>query len=154
LLVIAPDENAARVKQLFDAKFPPGTQVGALLTAAPVVAAPAVARRSFLGRVVDAITFKSLRSENQTEKVKAVGTQTTAGTVSAGPSLEEMTGRLAETMDVSDDDLRALTQARALAVRDYFVAVGKIDPERIFLSKEQSDPTRSGKGPRVFLTLQ
>jgi outer membrane protein OmpA-like peptidoglycan-associated protein len=65
-----------------------------------------------------------------------------------------MTGRLAETMVVGEEDLRALAQARAQQVRDYFITIGKIDPERLFLAKGEADPAKAGKGPRVFLNLQ
>ena len=65
-----------------------------------------------------------------------------------------MSGRLAETMEVTDNDLRALAQVRAQQVRDYFITTGKIDPERLFLAKAQADPAKAGKGPRVFLNLQ
>ena len=39
-LVISPEENAAMVKKLFDAKFPPGTKFGTPLPPEPEVAAP------------------------------------------------------------------------------------------------------------------
>ena len=65
-----------------------------------------------------------------------------------------MSGRLAETIVVGDDDLRALAAARAQQVRDYFITVGKIDPERLFLAKDQTDTAKAGKGSRVLLNLQ
>jgi hypothetical protein len=157
-LVISPEENAAMVKQLFDAKFPPGTQFGAPLVQAPVVAAPPpAAKKGFLGRVVDVVTLKALRGgqAKAAAPVKPEAATVAAGAaVPAGPSLEEMTGRLAETMVVGDEDLRALAQARAQQVRDYFITIGKIDPERLFLAKGEADPAKAGKGPRVFLNLQ
>ena len=39
-LTISPEENAAMVKRLFDAAFPPGTQFGTPLPSAPPVLAP------------------------------------------------------------------------------------------------------------------
>ena len=155
-LTITPGENAAMVQKLFDAKFPPGTQFGAPLAKAPVATAPPpAARKGFLGRVVDVVTFKSLRNEKAASASVAKPAETAATAAAAtGPSLEEMSGRLAETMVVTEDDLRALAQARAQAVRDYFITVGKIDPERLFLAKNQSDPAKAAKGPRVFLNLQ
>ena len=77
-----------------------------------------------------------------------------AGTGPAGPSVEEMTGRLAETMVVDDNDLRALAAARAQAVRDYLATTGGIAGERLFLAKLPETATTAGKGPRVFLSLQ
>lgn len=155
-LVIAPEDNAAMVKKLFDEKFPPGTQFGAPLAKAPVAAAPPPGpKKGFFGRIVDALTGRG------NESAKAGPADTTkpgeaaaADHVATGPTLEEMTGRLAKTMEVNDNDLRALGQARAQQVRDYFINIGKIDPERLFLAKDSSDPAKAGKGPRVFLTLQ
>jgi hypothetical protein len=155
-LVITPEENAAMVRKLFDEKYPPGTQFGAPLAKAPVAAPPPPApKKGFFGRVVDVVTLKGLRSENArpAEAPKPAEAKPADAAV-AGPSLDEMTGRLAETMAVDDNDLRALAAARAQQVRDYFINTGKIDPERLFLAKEKADPTKAGKGPRVFLTLQ
>jgi hypothetical protein len=157
-LVVSPEENAAMVKKLFDEKFPPGTEFGAPLAPAPVVtSAPPATKKGFLGRVVDVVTLKGLREEKPKSAEPAKPTAAAAGpgaAGSAGPSLEEMTGRLAETMAVTDDDLRALAQARAQQVRDYFITTGKIDPERLFLAKEATAPAKGGQGPRVFLNLQ
>jgi flagellar motor protein MotB len=65
-----------------------------------------------------------------------------------------MTARLADAMEVNDDDLRALGAARAQQVRDYFVQTGKIDLARLFLANVAAGATTQNKGPRVFLTLQ
>jgi len=68
-----------------------------------------------------------------------------------------MTARLAGTMTVEEDGLRALAAARAHPVRDNFIQNGKIAPERLFLAKSQTAGASSpapNKGPRVFLTLQ
>ena len=156
-LVITAEENDAMVKQLFDAKFPPGTQFGAPLAKAPVAAAPPPsAKKGFFGRVVDVVTFKSLRSDKSksAEVAKPVEVKAADGTVVTGPSVEEMTGRMAETMEVGENDLRALAAARAQQVRDYLISVGKIDPERLFLAKDKADAAKASKGPRVFLNLQ
>jgi hypothetical protein len=65
-----------------------------------------------------------------------------------------MRQRLAETIAVDDNDLRALAQERARRVRDYFTTTGGIEADRIFLAKDSADPAKPGKGPRVFLSLQ
>ena len=70
-----------------------------------------------------------------------------------GPSLEEMSGRLIGTMEVTDNDLRALADARAQRVRDYFINEGKIAPDRLFLAQSKT-AAKESKGPRVFLSLQ
>jgi hypothetical protein len=154
-LVITAEENAAMIKKLFDEKFPPGTEFGAPLAKAPVAAAPPPPKpkKRFFGKVVDVVTLKSLRGESAKPAVAAQAPVPAADVVAAGPTLDEMTGRLVETMVVGDNDLRALAQARAQQVRDYFINVGKIDPERLFLAKEKAD-FAAGKGPRVFLSLQ
>ena len=142
------------VKKLFDEKFPPGTQFGAPLATAPVVAVPPPAKKGFFGHVVDVVTFKSMRSDKAPAAEKVAAPAPMGAAEATGPSLLEMSGRLAETMAVGDNDLRALAQQRAQQVRDYFITTGKIDPERLFLAKDQADPAKTGKGPRVFLSLQ
>ena len=67
--------------------------------------------------------------------------------------VEEMVGRLAQTMEVTENDLRALAETRAGHVRDYFLNVGKISAERIFLT-HGTEAAKTNKGPRVFLSPQ
>ncbi len=157
-LVISPEENAAMVKQLFNEKFPPGTKFGAPLAEAPVVAAPPPPPPPGLfKRVVKIITFAEQREKTAAKKAEAqrVSDREQALTVAAeaGLPLEEMTGRLAETMPVDDNDLRALATARAQRVRDQLITVGRIGADRLFLS-QSPDPAKQNKGPRVFLNLQ
>ncbi len=64
-----------------------------------------------------------------------------------------MAGRLAETIAVTDDDLRGLAAARAQRVRDYLVTTGHIGADRIFLSQGRGT-AMPDKGPRVFLSFQ
>ena len=78
---------------------------------------------------------------------------TTATVAAPGIPLEEMTGRLAETMTVGDNDLRALATARAEQVRNYLLNTGHIAGERLFLA-QATDAAKQAKGPRVFLSLQ
>jgi len=154
-IVVSSEENAAAVKRLFDEKFPPGTEFGAPLPKAPeVVAPPPPKKKGFFRRVVDVVTLKGLREEKSGVAENPVPAKPAEEAVASGPSLEEMTGRLAEATEVTDNDLRALAGERAKAVRDYFINVGKIDPERLFLAKGPADAANAGKGPRVFLSLQ
>lgn len=155
-LEITPEMGTAMIKKLFDEKFPPGTQFGAPLSSAPATAAaPAGAKRSFLRRILDLITFRS-RPDTTARPTGAAKTEavaaTAGGAASTGPTVEEMSGRMAETMEITDNDLRALAAARAQRVRDYFINEGKISADRLFLTqgKEQTE----NKGPRVFLSLQ
>ena len=153
-LAISPEENGAMLRKLYEAKFPPGTAFGAPLAKAPVAAAPPPApKRGFFGRVVDVFTFRGAGggAAKPADAAKASPADTA---LPAGPSVEEMTGRLAETMEVGDNDLRALAAARAQAVRDYLATTGGIAGERLFLAKLPENATTAGKGPRVFLSLQ
>ncbi|MFI5356720.1 MAG: DUF748 domain-containing protein [Opitutales bacterium] len=152
-LVITQEEHAARVKLLFDAKFPPGTKFGAPLPPAPVVAAPPAKPEGLLRRVWDVVTLKRLHAQanKPAEPAKSAVVAVNTG-VPAGPTLEEMTGRLAETMTVGPDDLRALAAARAQRVRDYFLHEGKISADRLFLTQGQG--SKADQGPRVLLSLQ
>lgn len=154
-LEITPEANAAMVKKLFDEKFPPGTEFGAPLAAAPVAAAaPAAAKKGFFRRVVDVVTFKNTAGAPAKPAAATTTAATPAdGAAPAGPTPEEMTGRLAETMVVDDNDLRALAAARAQRVRDYFLNEGQIAADRLFLTQAK-EAAKENKGPRVFLSLQ
>ena len=158
---IAADEHAATLKKLFDEKWPPGAEMGAPLPPPPVpVAAPApVARPGLLKRVVAAVTKlfeakKSAPAPASPAVPPAVVSTTSAA--AAGLSLDDMTARLAATMEISDSDLRALAAKRAQTVRDHFAGVGQIAPDRLFLTNASStgDAAKTGKGPRVLLELQ
>ncbi|HVZ62943.1 MAG TPA: DUF748 domain-containing protein [Lacunisphaera sp.] len=152
-LAITPEADATMVKKLFDEKFPPGTEFGAPLPPAPVAVAAPPARKGFLGRVVDMVTLKGLRTgESKPAEAAAPAPANAAGGVPPGPTLEEMTGRLAGTMTVDDNDLRALAAARAERVRDYFLHEGHIAADRLFLT--QGKEQKENRGPRVFLALQ
>jgi outer membrane protein OmpA-like peptidoglycan-associated protein len=54
-------------------------------------------------------------------------------------------------LEVSDDDFRQLAARRAAAVRDYILATGQVEPERLFLSDEK--PADAAEGRRVTLAL-
>lgn len=51
---------------------------------------------------------------------------------------EEMERRLSDTITVTDDDLRQLAYQRASMIRDYILASGKVEKERIFLLEPKS----------------
>ncbi len=152
-LEIAPEARAAMVLKLFTEKFPPGTEFGAPLAKAPAAAAPPPKpKRSFFGKVVDVVTLKEFRNGEGAPAQPASAGAPEAAAPAGGPSLEEMTGRLAETMTVTDEDLRALAAARAQRVRDYFATEGRVAADRLFLA--QGGAAKENKGPRVFLSLQ
>jgi hypothetical protein len=155
---VTPEEDLAMIKKLFEEKFPPGTEFGAPLAEKPAVSAAPVAEKKpgFLRRVVDTITFKDARTKEtatmatdlkeQYAQVKEVAAET-------GVPVEEMVGRLAQTMEVTGNDLRALAAERATRVRDYFLNEGKIPAERLYLTQAAEAATEN-KGPRVFLSPQ
>ena len=175
--VLTPEAHAAMVKKLFDRKFPPGTKFGTPLPPPPMVQPPPPRPpEGIVRRVIDFVSLRerrdkkalaALQKKTQQEYMKQV-----QAVAVAGLPQEEMEGRLAEAMEVSTDDLRALAAIRAQVVRDYLINEGKIAPERLFLTQsaapaanvvpaegaepgEGTAPTASaGKGPRVFLELQ
>ena len=157
---ITPEERGTMLKKLFDAKFPPGTEFGTPLPKPPAVAPPPPAPPpGLVKRVVNVITFQSARSRRAAEKEQVKAAEelknTTAAAVAGGLPPEAMTARLADTMEVNDDDLRTLATARATHVRDYLLTTGKIASERLFLAKlSASGPAQKNQGPRVFFELQ
>ncbi len=151
-LEISAEASAAMVKKLFDEKFPPGTELGSPPPPAPTpVAAPAPVKKSLFRRVVDALTPSSAPNTPPAATGPTEAAPTEA--VATGPSTEEMTARLAETMEVTDNDLRALAEARAQRVRDYFLGSGGIAADRLFLATG-NPAAKESKGPRAFLSLQ
>jgi len=72
----------------------------------------------------------------------------------APPTLapEEMEARLLETIQVTDDELRALAEARAERVREQLLADGSIAAERLQITP--LDPKSAAGGARVTLQLQ
>lgn len=157
-LVIPPEEHAAMVRQLFNAKFPPGTKFGTPLPPEPAVAAPPPAPPpGLVRRVVNVITLHDVRAERAAKKEEARRAaeheKAVAIAAATGLPVDEMTGRLAETMVVTDNDLRALAATRAQHVRDQLVNNGHIAADRLFLA-QASAAVKQNKGPRVFLSLQ
>lgn len=158
-LAITPEEHAAMLKRLYDEKFPPGTEFGTPLPKPPVAAAPPPPPPAgFFQRIADAFSGRAKReaaaAEAEKARLAAEHAQAVAAAIATGLPVEEMTGRLAEATPVDANDLRALAQARAQRVRDYFSNEGKISAERIFLAKDTADAASRSKGPRVFLSLQ
>ena len=144
--------------QMYNERFPPGTRFGSPIPAPPEMVRPPPPPAGFFARLVDAFTSKSGREEKaaQDENNRRVAEHARAleTAIAAGKPIDEMRGRLAEDTTVDENDLRALAQARAQRVRDYFATGGKIAPERLFLGKDKADPAKEAKGARVFLGLQ
>ncbi len=158
-LVISADENAAMIKHLYDETFPPGTEFGAPLPPPPPVPAPPPPPPTWFMRAVATLTLQNRRDPQDAEAKKTQVAADHASAVKAALTefkpLEEMSGRLAEAVEISDNDLRALGQQRSQQVRDALIA-GGTSAERLFLSKDQPQPdaTNTKQGARVFLTLQ
>ncbi|MDD3180860.1 MAG: DUF748 domain-containing protein [Opitutaceae bacterium] len=158
-LVITPEQQAAILKKLFDEKFPPGTTFGTPLPTPPAVVTPPAPPQGFFKRLIAWLTFKAQREQRAAQRENARLTaeheQAVAAAKATGLPLEEMTGRLAETVEVTSDDLQMLADTRARRVRDYLATEGQIAADRLFISKPKDPSAASaGKGPRVFLELQ
>jgi hypothetical protein len=156
-LLVSADDQAAIIKQMFDEKFPPGTQFGTPLPPPPAVVAPPPPPAGLLRRLWAALTLQAARDrravrQENAQRARAYAQQMAAVTA-AGLPLDQMTGRLAEAIAVTPDDLRALAAARARRVRTYLVDTGKIAGDRLFLV-QSTGATKPDKGPRVFLALQ
>ena len=65
----------------------------------------------------------------------------------------ETEGLLLASIEVGEEDMKALAQQRAQAVRDWLVATGKVPPERIFLVAPTAEQVRAG-GRLVHFSLR
>lgn len=154
-MVITPEEHDGMLRTIYSEKYPPGSELGVPVVVPPP-APPPPPKRGFIRRVVDAFTGRGAPAAPPPPPPKP---EVPAGAAPAGPTLEEMTARLAGTMTVDPNDLLALAAARANSVRDYFIQTGKIASERLFLARSQTPAPGAtapapNKGPRVFLTLE
>jgi hypothetical protein len=124
-----------------------------------VVAAPPAPKKGFLKRVVSTLTLEDLRkkkpADGESTEAKQEHHEAPAEAAKTGVPLEEMVGRLAQAIEIKDEDLQALASARAEKVRDYFLNEGKITADRIFLTQAMVKAgDNQGKGPRAFLSPQ
>jgi len=157
-LEITPEVYTAMVKQMFAQKFPPGTEFGTPIPPPPVpAAAPASPPPPLYRRAFQAITLQNRREQRQVEAEKAriAAEHATAvqTAIAQGQPLDEMAERLAEAIEVDENDLRSLAQARSQKVRDAIIA-GGIEPERLFMATDRTVTATPREGSRVFLTLQ
>ncbi len=155
---ITSEAYAAGVKQLFDEKFPPGTKFGTPIPPPPGPAAPPPSPPPTLfRRAFQAITLQTRREQRQAdaEKVRRAAEHAAAveATIAQGQPPDEMSERLAEAIEVDDNDFRSLAQARSQKVRDALI-VGGIEPERLFMATDRTETATPREGSRVFLTLQ
>jgi flagellar motor protein MotB len=71
--------------------------------------------------------------------------------------LPEMEKLMFTSIEIKNDDLRLLASKRALAVKDYFLSIGGVAPERIFLVEPESlqpEKNESLRYSRVHFTLK
>jgi hypothetical protein len=146
------------IKRLFDKEFPPGTQLGTPVPPPPELVKPEPPPTQVIEKIVDVITLRVGKEQRAAEKENARRVAEHEKAVeaarNAGLPVADMRRRLTEAMTVDENDLRALAQARAQTVRDYFANTGHIAPERLFMGKDKADPTKEAKGAKVYLALQ
>lgn len=157
-LQVSAAEHDARVKEMFDRAFPPGTQFGTPLPTPPVVQAPPPPPPPGLfKRMVNLVTFADQRQRRaelkEKKRLEDEHARQVADAVAKGLPEDQMEGRLAEAIKISPDDLAALAASRAQRVRAYLVETAHISTDRLFLEHSQ-DASKGSKGPRVFLTLE
>ena len=63
-----------------------------------------------------------------------------------------MESELLESMIIDESDLQALAAERARQVQMYLLEAGKVEPERVYLTRT-TEPAASSKGSRVYLQL-
>ncbi len=157
-LTISAQEEAAMIKKLFDETFPPGTKFGTPVPPPPPIQAPPEPPKAWLPRLIGAITFQAQRERRAAERENArrriEHQEKASAVIAAGLPLDEMRGRLAETITVEDSEFRALSQARAEVVRNYFINEGAIAADRLFLTQQPPASGSQVQGPRVLLHLQ
>ena len=109
-----PGWRAARLTSVEDSASTSAGGFIELTNAQPVRAAPVAPKKGLLRRVVDVVTFRgsAAPAAKPAEAASVPAAATSPDGAAAGPSVEEMTGRLAATMEVTDNDLRALADAR------------------------------------------
>jgi len=156
-LEVTPEENIAAIRRFYDAKFPPGTKFGAPLPEKPpaVAAPPPPKKKTFIQKVVSMFADEETPNpeEQKLAEVKDDYAAALAVAAETGLPLEEMVGRLAQEVAVTESDLQALATARAERVRDYLLKEGQITADRIFLT-QGTEAAKQNKGPRVFLSPQ
>jgi hypothetical protein len=155
-MTVTPEDELTTVRKLFVEKFPDEAAQVPIPVVAPPPEMPAPEKpkekKGFFHRATDIVTLKSWREHREEKKQEAPPPPpvvTAPADVPTGPSLDEMKSRLAETIEVTTDDLRRLAARRGQRIRDYFVRQ-HVAGERLFLANVPTE----GKGARVFLQLQ
>jgi hypothetical protein len=110
-----------------------------------------------LRRLVDTLTFKTQREQRAAEEENARRQAAHSAAIQVlsvqGTPLPVMIERLRSRIEVTSEDLRALAEARAAAVRQHFITAAGIEADRLFLAKSIQTPEQS-QGAKVLLSLQ
>jgi hypothetical protein len=157
-LEITAEDEAAMIKKMYDEKYPPGTRFGAPLPEPPAMLPVPPPPEGALSRFFATLSGKAEREakavEEENARRLAEHAKALEGAIATGLPVDDMRSRLIDDTTVDGNDLRALAQARAQSVRDYFANVGKISPDRLFLATDKADGSKEAIGARVTLDLQ
>jgi hypothetical protein len=82
--------------------------------------------------------FLAERAKEAKDKAGAAGEAKHKPKPAAEPTPEEMKQALMGRVQVSEDEIRLLAQKRAEAVRDFMLASGKVEAQRVFLVEPKS----------------
>lgn len=154
---IDPEEHEAVIKAMFDAAFPPGTELGTPLPPPPPLVTPPPPSENALRRFVDTLTLKTRREQRAAEEENARRQAAHAAAIQLlsvqGTPLAVMIERLRSRVDVTPEDLRELAAARAATVRQHFITTAQIEPDRLFLANA-GQAAQQSQGAKVLLSLQ
>lgn len=156
-ITLAPQEREELLRRVFAEALAKGelamvlsrtNQSGPASNAVPAVSLTAARALAGIGASGEkgAATLMRLGSES--------AAPATSGTAATKSSAEQtMEQLLAAAMTVGDSDFQALAAARARAVREYLVASGQVEPERIFLVEQQPGGVKTA-GAKAYLQLK
>ena len=150
-ITLTPEERANLVKEFYGKAFERGEIDLARLSRDTNTAALASLLQT---RAPQARKGATLLMENSKSHEPA------AGAVSSSPGPTELPGitdpleqALLFTMPVTDADYAALASDRAKAVRAYILQIGKVEPERLFLTETLPGGVKT-QGARTYLQLR
>ena len=154
---VSGDAFATALRALFDERFADEAETGAPLPEKQKVQAPEqAANRGILRRAWDWATFKNARDRRALERAQNEAQakrepEIAAAKEQSGLPIEEMIGRLAQTVEITPEEFAQLAETRAQRVRDHLLEAG-IAEERLILSPA---PDRAAQiGTHAELELQ
>ena len=150
-ITLKPDERAALIKKLYSEALADGKITPALIAGNTNLAAAAAQVKANRPRT-DKGAIQQL-AKNQSTGTSATNSVTPTTISSLPPIADPMEALLTATFPVSDDDLEKLAAARATAIRDYLLATGKVEAQRLFLAETGENGVRKD-GSRAYLQFQ